>query len=186
VNAGERGVFRINPREANAMRIASPVNLAFPAADYRSGYRYVFTFDGTRVTLIDARPLHAIGLPLAAAVEFDSTIPTGERPALQTALREALVANNAPLRVPQNNSGFDNEVRYVFSVRLAMAGSAPFGGITLSAGDVTLALSRNGEILTEHKSTVTEFDEAGLYRALRRLITTETRWYRELGEIMGF
>ena len=63
VNAGERGVFRVNPRDSNEMRIASPVNVAFPSMVYRPGYRYVYAFDGAAVALVDARPLHAIGEP---------------------------------------------------------------------------------------------------------------------------
>ena len=100
VNAGERGVFRVNPRDDNGMRVASPVNVAFPSIVYRPGYRYVFAFDGAAVTLVDARPLHAIGLPLDAALVFEGAVPEGEREALRKALNDGLAAANAPLRVP--------------------------------------------------------------------------------------
>jgi hypothetical protein len=189
VNAGESGVFRINPAENNMMRVASPVNTAFPQVAYRPGYRYVFTFDGERVTLIDARSLHRIGQPLTASVQFGSTIPDSERSALTAALGEALAANNAPLRVPADryDDTADNEVHYIFTLALTTAGAEaqPLGGITLHSGDVTLALSRNGAALAERKAVITEFDEAGLYRALRRFISSETRWYRELAEKTG-
>jgi hypothetical protein len=188
VNAGESGVFRVNPAEDSAMRIVSPVDAPFPEAAYRPGYRYVFVFDGARVALIDARPLHRIGQPLAASVRFDG-IPDGERPALAAALDGALAANNAPLRVPAERSGdtADGEVRYVFTLALVAQGAAaqPLGGVALHTGDVTLALSRNGAVLAERKTVVTEFNEAGLYRALRRFIVNETRWYRELAEKTG-
>jgi hypothetical protein len=188
VNAGDSGVFRINPAENNVMRIASPVDTAFPEVAYRPGYRSVFMFDGTRVTLIDARPLHWIGQPLTASVQFDG-IPAEEQPALMAALAEALAVNNAPLRVPADGGGFDgaDDVRYVFTLAFATAGAAaqPLGGITLHSGDVTLALSRNGTVLAERKTVITEFDEAGLYRALRRFIVNEARWYRELAEKTG-
>jgi hypothetical protein len=188
VNAGESGVFRINPTEDNMMRVSSPLDVPFPEVAYRPGYRYVFVFDGARVTLIDARPLHRIGQPLAASVRFDG-IPDGERPALAAALDGALAANNAPLRIPAERSGdtADGEVRYVFTLALVAQGAAaqPLGGIALHSGDVTLNLSRNGAVLSERKAVVTEFDEAGLYRALRRLIVGETQWYRELAEKTG-
>jgi hypothetical protein len=188
VNAGDSGVFRINPGENNTMRVASPVNAAFPQVAYRPGYRYIFTFDGARVMLIDARPLHRIGQPLTASVEFDG-IPDGERPALAAALAEALSANNASLRLPSDGgeADTDDDVRYVFTLTLTMAGTEaqPLGGITLHTSDVTLALFRNGAALAERKAAITEFDEAGLYRALRRFIVNETRWYRELAEKTG-
>jgi hypothetical protein len=187
VNAGESGVFRVNPAENNVMRIASPVDVTFPEVAYRPGYRYVFTFDGARVALVDARPLHLIGQPLAASVRFDG-IPAEERPGLTAALDEALAANNAPLRVPADGGGTaDDDVRYVFTLEFAAKGAKaqPLGGITLHTGDVTLALSRNGAVLAERKTVVTEFNEAGLYRALRRFIANEARWYRELAEKTG-
>jgi hypothetical protein len=187
VNAGESGVFRVNPAENNAMRVASPVNAAFPQAAYRPGYRYVFTFDGERVTLTDSRPLHQIGQPLTASVRFDG-IPEEERPALAAALREALAANNAPLRIPAGGGDtIDDDVRYVFTLALAAKGAAaqPLGSIVLHSGDVTLALSRNEAVVAERKTVVTEFDEAGLYRALRRFINNEGRWYWELTEKAG-
>jgi hypothetical protein len=188
VNAGDSGVFRVNPAENNTMRVASPVNAAFPQVAYRPGYRYVFTFDGALVTLVDARPLHKIGQPLTAAVRFSDTIPDGERPALAEALSNALTANNAPLRVPADGGDgtADDDVRYVFTFALTTAGMEArlLGGITLHTGDVTLALSRNGTALAERKAVITEFDKTGLYRALRRFISSETRWYRELAEFM--
>jgi hypothetical protein len=187
VNAGESGVFRINPAENNTMRISSPLDTPFPEVAYRPGCRYVFTFDGERVTLTDARPLHLIGQPLSASVRFDG-IPAKEQPALMAALGDALAANNAPLRVPADG-GFDGaeDVRYVFTLALAAAGpeAQPLGGVTLRTGDVTLALFRNGAVLAERKTAITEFDEAGLFRALRRFVSGETRWYRELAEKTG-
>jgi hypothetical protein len=185
VNAGEHGVFRINPREPNVMRVASPADIAFPAADYRPGYRFVFTFDGARVTLVDTRPLHAIGLPLEASVVFDGTIPEGERPALAAALDGALATHNAPLRVSADG-GFDGGARSVFSIGLTATGTGTQAGVTLYTADAALALSRNGETLAEYKGTVTEFDEVGRYRALRRFIINGTRWYQEIREAMDW
>jgi hypothetical protein len=130
-----------------------------------------------------------IGQPLTASVQFDG-IPAEEQSALAVALSETLALNNAPLRVPADG-GFDgaedNDVRYVFTLEFAAKGAAAqsLGGIALHAGDVTLALSRNGAVLAERRAAVTEFDEAGRYRVLRRFVSNERRWYRALAEKTG-
>ncbi|MDR2784182.1 MAG: hypothetical protein LBB48_10185 [Treponema sp.] len=183
VNAGERGVFRINPRENNDVRVVSPVNADFPPVVYRAGWRYVFAFDRARVSLVDTRPLHTIGLPLPAAVVFNDSIPEEERPALAEALGGALAANDAPLRVSSDTrDGAHDDVRYEFGIALTVKKQAGLANRFFFTGDVTIALFRNGEVVTKAEAVVTEFNEAEVYRAARRFIVKETRWYREIAE----
>jgi hypothetical protein len=177
VNAGERGVFRINPRDNNEMRIASPVNLAFPSIAYRPGYRYVYTFDGTSVTLVDARPLRAIGEPLNAALVFEGAIPADEQEALREALNKGLAAADAPFRV-EGISNTENEggdyLRYTLTVALTMGTQTVTfpANRTRSIGEVTVTLTRSGGgnsgVIAEHNTTIRELDEAWVYRAVRQ------------------
>ena len=185
VNAGERGVFRIDPHDTNEMRIASPVNIPFPViygtnSIYRPGYRYVYTFDGTSVTLVDARPLHTIGQPLDAAIVFEGAIPADEREALREALNEGLAAADAPFRVEgisnMENTGNegDDYLRYTFTVALTMEKQTVTfpAKRTLSIGEVTVTLTRSGGgnsgVIAEHNTTIRELDEAWVYRAVRQ------------------
>jgi hypothetical protein len=184
VNAEESGMFRIDPRDTNEMRIASPVNIAFPSITYRPGYRYVFTFDGTEVALIDARPLHAIGLPVNAAVVFEGAVPADEQDALRKALNDGLAANTAPLRAPPDGEmgEGDADVRYVFSVAImAEKRTATFpSSRTILSGEAALTLSRNGRVIMERKTPVTEFDEAGIYRVLRQFLSRDGQLHQAI------
>ncbi|MDR0710376.1 MAG: hypothetical protein LBF77_09950 [Spirochaetaceae bacterium] len=60
VNTGETLVYRENPRELQSFTVR-PGTIGFSAAVWRPGYIYSFSFDGSGVSLIDARPLHRIG-----------------------------------------------------------------------------------------------------------------------------
>jgi hypothetical protein len=62
VNSGETFVYRENPGGISGLRLR-PAGIAFGQIKYRSGFVYSFTFDGTAVTLTDARPLQSIGEP---------------------------------------------------------------------------------------------------------------------------
>jgi hypothetical protein len=192
VNAGESGVFRVNPQADNVMRVSSPVNVAFPPVVYRPGHRYVFLFDGAQVSLVDVRPLHTIGLPLSAAVVFSDTIPADKHSALAEALNGALAAHNAPLRVSEGAADGDDdaEVRYVFSLELADIKSEkqPMGGVVMDSGTVTLKLSRNGTVLDEVKDVVKTFNEAGLIEAMRLQLYAGERmkqWFQAIAEKTG-
>ncbi|MDR0669368.1 MAG: hypothetical protein LBF95_04730, partial [Treponema sp.] len=144
VNAGESGVFRVNPRDTNDMRIVSPVNIAFAPVVYRPAFVYVFAFDGTDITLVDARPLHTIGLPVDALVVFDGTIPEAEQDTLRGALDEALAAHKAPLRIAPADREAGEDVRYEFTLTLTMVDqkASPLTRTVLFSGELTLALCR--------------------------------------------
>jgi len=60
INEGETMVFGENPLGLFNMRI-NPLNIRFGEMTYRSGFVYTFVFDGTTVSLTDARPLQRIG-----------------------------------------------------------------------------------------------------------------------------
>ena len=204
VNAGERGVFRLNPGGNNEMRIASPVDAAFPSITHRPGYRYVCAFDGAAVTLVDARPLHTIGLPLNAALVFEGAVPEGERDSFRAALNDGLTAANAPLRVPAenvdgerglqvspesvdggaaaDNVGDTDDMRYVFVVTLTTAKrTIPFpANREMYTGEVTVTLFRNDGALAEHQTAVIAFNEAGVYRAARQFLAGDKQLYQTI------
>jgi hypothetical protein len=214
VNAGESGVYRINPRDNNDMRIISPVNVAFPAVVYRPGFLYAFAFDGTEIGLIDARPLHGVGQPVNAALALDGAIPEAEGDSIRGALEEALAANRVLLRLaPQadgtgtgeadageagtpereggeheaGEAGTGGDLRYEFTVSLTMdRQTRPLAGWALLGGELAISLSRNGAVVAQVKAPVTEFDESGLYRALRRFILNEQQFYRRVAEAMSY
>jgi hypothetical protein len=193
VNAGERGVFRVNPRDNNDMRIVSPVNIAFSPIVYQPSFSYTFIFDGTDITLIDARPLHAIGLPLNVTLALDDAIPEAERDTIRAALDGALSTNNVPLRVAPEGSGENSEyVRYEFNITLTLGRPTATPTVLPSVsrqfftGKITIALFRNAVMLADVKTLVTEFDENGVYRALRRFILNEQQFYRRIAEVMNF
>ena len=89
INTGESAVFRINPKDNNDMRIVSPMNVQFPPITYRPGFRYTYTFDGTEITLTDARPLDKIG-----QLSTVKTL-TAEPEAVNQALADKLPASKA-------------------------------------------------------------------------------------------
>jgi hypothetical protein len=165
----------------------------FPVDDFTRGFRYVFVFDGAEVTLADMRPLCAIGQPIAAAVAFDGAIPESDRDALRKALNDGLAANNAPLRVLPGDGVFvetdeaGESGKAVFSIAVAPGTKAPAPPLNreLHTGEVTVTLSRADRVIVEHKAVVTEFDEAGVYRALCRFLAGDARLYREIAEGTG-
>jgi hypothetical protein len=186
VNSGESGVYRVDPRDSNDMMISSPVNIAFPPVGYRAASRYVFVFDGSDITLVDVRALHKIGLPLSAAVVFDEAIPEAEHDSLREALDGALSANNVPLRAPPDGVADEDgdEVRYEFAVSLAISRqSATFpANWEFFSAAVTVTLHRNDSIVAEAKTTLTEFNEPGVYRALRQFLIDERQFYRRISD----
>jgi hypothetical protein len=161
----------------------------FPTTTYRNGYRYVFAFDGKAIELTDARPLHAIGRPLLAAVFFDG--PEGEYEAVVQALDGALAACNALVRtLPEGTYTPDYAeagCAFVVMVSFERSENPPFPWMRAAGtGEITLQFMRGGRVLIETKKRVSEFDEAGVYRYLRQwLASGADRFYREVAKTMN-
>jgi hypothetical protein len=192
INAGETGVFESNARTLGTPSVYHP-RVAFPAIVYRPGYRYVYTFDGTMVTLVDARPLHTIGQPLDAALVFEGAIPADEREALREALNKGLAAADAPFRVEgisnTGNEGGDY-LSYTFTVALTMEKQTVTFPTRreMYSGEVTVTLTResggNSGLIAEHKTAVTEFNEAGVYRAVRQFLTGDRELHQAIAGVV--
>jgi hypothetical protein len=58
--------------------------------------------------------------------------------------------------------------------------------MALFSGELTITLSRNGSAVADVKTVITEFDESGVYRALRRFILNEQQFYRRIADVMYF
>ena len=181
----------IPPRIALSVESDNYRTTPFPSIAYRPGYRYIYTFDGTMVTLVDARPLHTIGQPLDAAIVFEGAIPADEQEALRETLNKGLAAADAPFRVPPEgmdnteNEG-DDYLRYTFTVALTM-GTRTVTFPTrreMYTGEVTVTLTResggNSGLIAEHKTAVTEFNEAGVYRAVRQFLTGDRELHQAI------
>jgi len=54
-------VFQIRPQENKVLYLSGPVDIEFPAINYRASNVYYFLYDGTTITLTDVRPLHRVG-----------------------------------------------------------------------------------------------------------------------------
>jgi hypothetical protein len=83
INAGEVGVFESSSRTLGTPSIYHP-SVAFPSIVYRPGFRYTYTFDGSRVALVDARALHAVGE--RSAVRVLPALPEMVDPAIEAGL----------------------------------------------------------------------------------------------------
>jgi hypothetical protein len=166
--------------------------IPFPIDDFKQGFRYIFVFDGAEVTLADARPLFAIGQPLAAAVEFDDGVTETEQAALLKALNDGLAANNAAVRVLPGlpgeevftETGGEKDVVFFIAMTHGSSPAVPPLNRELRTGEVTVTLSRAGRILAEHRAAVADFDEDGVYRTLRRLFAGDTRLHQKIAEGM--
>ena len=61
INQNETEVFSIKPERSKTLFVSGPVNIALPALNYNPAFVYYFSYNGSAVTLTDARPLHRIG-----------------------------------------------------------------------------------------------------------------------------
>jgi hypothetical protein len=195
VNSGESGVFRVNPAETGEMRIVSPVSLMFPETAFRPAYRYVYIFDGEAVELVDERPLNAIGLPVYVQPKFylvnsAEAATESEYEELYGTLNEAFIAYNTPLRIhPELGAVEGGDVHFEVHVYLVaeQKGSQPLSWMrAVYTGDVAIAFVRNGKVLAEAATSITESNEANLLKALRRYVRGEEGFYRRIAGTFQF
>jgi hypothetical protein len=181
----------VTPDAALAVEADRFEAVPFPALTYRPGYRYVFAFDGKTVELVDARPLHTVGLPVLAAVFFDG--PQEEYEAVVRALDGALAARNAPVRTLPEGPAVSRDAEYagtrcafVVVTAFERKEGQPFAWMRAAVtGEITLQFMRGGRVLIEEKEPATEFDEAGLHRVLVQWLRTGAdTFYRRVGEVM--
>jgi hypothetical protein len=188
IAAGGDALFDgIPPAAALAVESDNYRTFPFPVSAFKSGYRYVFAFDGGEVELTDARPLAALYLPVLAGAAFDG-LPEDEREGVLRALDGALEAAGAPLRVLPGGGVLreegDEDPGYVFSLNLVLGRSQALRR-ELHTAEAALTLSRSGRLIAEAKTSITEFDERNVYRVLRRFITEEKQFYRAIAEKSG-
>jgi len=152
INVGEAIVIRDNnPQEISNYRV-TPNNINFGQIRYQPGYVYSFSFDGTRVTQTDARPLNEIGAPALAGVEFaGAELNNAEQQEIISALNAAMGNSHVPLRLilPQDESNYQERIFYKLRINIPIQimPPAPPANMSIMRISVSLALVQGSNVI---------------------------------------
>jgi hypothetical protein len=186
VNAGEIAVYEVTPLTFRNIELY-PHGEKVPALDMQPSFVYIFTFDGTSVTLNDARPLHKIGEAVPASLVFRAdAIPDAEQKRFAETLQVALQQNGVPVRIAADSDTARQGLSaytIVITISSAIQPPRPPTNMQLVTGDVEAAFLRDGKTVAQSgKRAITEMDMAGFYRVAARFIRDNKQFFLDMAK----
>jgi hypothetical protein len=189
INAGETGVYKGTPRGFADLSLYHS-EIPVPQHTWQEGYVYTLLFDGASIELIDGRPLHQVGQPILAVVEFQGDeLAASEQALFVQAIQKCLAQTNAPARIVDATDAIWQEQlsRYAFVVTLSTEeATLPIGNRKVIRGELTVVFARNGIVLHQsEKGSFTETSTSLLMNRAATFIRDNSAFYEGLARALS-
>jgi hypothetical protein len=189
LNAGETGVYKGTASGLMGLSLYHS-EIPVPQHAWQDGYVYTLLFDGERIEPIDGRPLHQVGQPILATVEFQGDeLTTTEQQLFVQAIQKQVMETNTPVRViPAADVVSQQQVcHYAFVVTLTTEETTlPIGNRKVIRGEVTVAFVRNGIVLHQsEKGAITETNTGLVMSRATNFIRDNSAFYQGLARVLS-
>jgi hypothetical protein len=185
LNVGETGVYKTTASGMIGLSLYHS-EIPVPQHTWQDGYVYTLIFDGEFIELIDERPLHRVGEPMLAVVDFQGNeLAASEQALFVQAINKRLEETNTPARiVDASDAGRQQQLSsYTFVVTLntAIQPPRPPANYEEIAGELSLTFMRNSTVLAHsEKRFVKQLTSAAVYRAARAFVEAADAFYRAI------